>query len=144
MSKIVGSIRSIQNLLVTTLKNNVAVNKRVYVFPGTTDQISSQLPRVTVSLISSPETFAGLGQGNNYPTWDFFTVKVDVWDKNPSNVDTIADDVLDALRTNRSLAGTNGQWFMMKANVATATTKNEQMQLYQRTINATGRWLQSA
>ena len=152
-----GSIRNLTYALNKLLRDNVSlVANRVYPV-GVREE--NRTPRISVSELTPRETFAGIGA--NVPVWKNVAFKIDVWDKDPIMVEKVAEQVEDAVAKNRSYRPasfpvrdektgatstvTNSEYFMnLRVTGGSATDLNASKQLYQRTINVGGLWLQLA
>jgi hypothetical protein len=84
------------------LRDNVSlVSNRVFP-PGVRQD--STMPRITLSQLTPRETFAGIGAG--IPVWKNVAFKIDCWDKNPVNCEKVAEQVEQAIASNRNFWNT--------------------------------------
>jgi len=140
-----GPIVTVEKGIQTLLKAGVtAVGNRVYI-PGNT--ISSMMPRITISMLTPVERYAGLGLANSTtPTWREFTVKLDIWSKKMSDCDTVADTLINYLDQNKTYTPTGGDgfWMMLRLTGGSATVLNEPSQIWNRSVNFSGKFMQTS
>lgn len=104
------------------------------------------MPRITV-VCPTPVERLIIGSGNTTaPTWRQFNAKIDVWDRRPGSVDTVADSVINAVGTKRynTPTGGDGNWPMLWVSGGGETVLNDGRQIYQRTIRVSGLFLQTS
>ena len=132
--------------MIELLRANVTyVNKRVY---PPDEREDATMPRVTVDAITPSDTPLGLGEGlGSYKgVWLLYTFNINIWDKDPGQIKTVADQVIYCIWKNRSYVpasprDAHGEFTLLTISGGSPTTENVGKQLYQRTINVTGRWL---
>jgi len=117
------------------------------VFPPGMKQ-DARTPRITIKPLTPTEKRVGIGEkyGSYMGLWYLFIYRVDIWDKDPTVVEKVADEVLYAIWKNRgyqpaSPKHLDGQFLLLQVAGGSATDLNQGLQLYQRTINVSGRWL---
>jgi hypothetical protein len=123
-----------------------SVQKRVYP-PGI--RVDAQMPRITITPLSPQDGPTWLGEGfggykGKFMNWTF---RVDIWDRDPTQIEKISSEVDYAVWKHRSYVPTaaadaaKGEFALLRINGGGAITMNEKFQLYQRTLNVTGLWL---
>ncbi len=138
-------IRNMQLAMRELLRNNVSlVSKRVYP-PGIRQD--AQMPRICVSALTPTEQRVGLGErfGKGMGLWRICTFKVDVFDKDPTRCELVADQICNVVWKNRGYTpsvSTFGYFVNLEVSGGSGTSLNSALQLYQRTINITGRWIE--
>ena len=123
-----------------------SVQKRV--FPPGIKQ-SSQMPRITITPLAPTERRVGIGEGyGSYKgLWYLWTFRVDVWDRDPTQVENSSNEVLYAVWKHREYIPTTaadalkGQFLLLETKGGSTVSLNQAYQLYQRTINVSGIWL---
>ena len=121
-----------------------AVQKRVYP-PGI--KRDAQTPRITISPITPSETRVGIGE--NFGTYKGIyyncTFRVDIWDIDPNQIETVANQIAYAIWKHRDYTPTTnssyGQFILLELNGGSGTEKNIGVGLFRCTMNITGRWL---
>ena len=129
------------------LRNGVkSVQNRV--FPPGIKQ-SAMMPRITVTPMTPTERRIGIGEGfSAYKgLWLIYTFRVDVWDKNPSQIEKTSDEVMYTIWKHRDFVSSNsanaamGNFLLLEVKGGGAVTLNQAYQIYQRTLNISGIWL---
>lgn len=125
--------------------NVAAVSKRVYP-PGV--RRDATYPRITITPLSPTETRVSIGErfGSYQGLWYNYIFRVDVWDKDPSTVESVCDQVFYAIWKNRGYvpvtpANTYGEFLLLEIAGGSTTEVDAPTQLYRRTINVHGKWL---
>lgn len=157
-----GMIRASTFAMMKLLSANVpSVNipgtakARVYP-PGI--QEDAAMPRITVSQSTAPEQPAELGA--SVKSWADVTFSIDIFDKRPGQCDITADEVIQAIESNRNYAPATitvrvgdmednavdpkGQFYMLRISGGSPTIPFPPTQLYRRTVRVAGRWFKSA
>lgn len=123
-----------------------SVNKRVFP-PGI--RLGAQGTRITITPLTPTEKRVGLGEGfGSYKgLWLLYTFRVDVWDRDPVQVENTSNEVLYAVWKHRDYVpasvtdAAKGQFFLLEIKGGSSVNLNEALQIYQRTINVAGIWL---
>jgi hypothetical protein len=122
-----------------------SVQSRVYP-PGLKED--ARMPRITITALTPREERVGIGErfGSYMGLWYFYTFRVDVWDKDPNQVEKVSNEVMYSIWKNRNYTPASprdvyGQFVNLEISGGSATAINAAKQLYQRTLNITGRWL---
>lgn len=156
-------MRRVQYGLVALLRSYSAltafVGTRIYP-PGV--EVGAQLPRISVTVLTPSEPHAGAGLGAGVPTFRNFIARVDVHagPRMPQLCDAVAEEVEDAVATNRTYhPGTvtmtdytgktvtktaNGYFLLLKVTGGSETILSPALGHYVRTIQVGGQWFQSA
>ena len=122
------------------------VQKRVYP-PGIKQ--GATMPRITITPLTPTERRVGIGEGyGSYKgLWLLYTFRVDVWDRNPSQVEETSNEVMYAIWKHRDYVpsavadAAKGQFLLLEVKGGGTVALNEAYQVYQRTINVSGTWL---
>jgi hypothetical protein len=128
------------------LRANVPlVQNRVYP-PGV--RVDARDPRITISPLTPNEQRVGIGEGYGLYKGLFYNYlfRVDIWSKDPKVVELVADQVMYAVWKNRgytpaSPRNAQGNFLLLETTGGSVNTLNAGQQLYQRTINISGKWL---
>jgi hypothetical protein len=122
------------------------VQKRVYP-PGVKED--ALMPRITITPLAPTEKRVGIGEGyGSYKgLWYLWTFRVDVWDRDPTQVETTSNEVFYSIWKHREYVpavaanAAKGQFLLLEIKGGSPVTFNQGRQLYQRTINVAGLWL---
>lgn len=122
------------------------VQNRIYP-PGI--RVDAQMPRITITPLTPQDGPSWIGENFGAYKGKFltYTFKVDIWDRDPTQVEAVSNQVdyaiwkhrgyLPASTANKAL----GEFLLLRVNGGGAVTENKALQLYQRTMNVTGMWL---
>jgi len=110
------------------------------------------MPRITITPLTPQDGPSWIGENYGTGKGKFvrWTFKVDVWDRDPSQVEKVSSEVDYAIWSHRGYISTVaanallGEFALLKINGGSAVTMNNQYQIYQRTLNITGLWLSKA
>jgi hypothetical protein len=139
-------VRASTYALIELLRANItSVQKRVYP-PGIRQD--SQMPRITVFQLTPTEIRLGIGEryGSGKGLWRICTFKIDCWDKNPTACEETADRVMRTIWDNRYYKTANvpyGFFINLETAGGSETILNPGLQIYQKTVNVRGRWLET-
>jgi len=124
------------------------VQNRVY--PPDIKQ-DARTPRITITALTPTERRTGIGEGwASYKGLFYnYLFRVNIYDKDPKQVEDTADQVFYAVWKNRgyvpaSPRNTYGEFVILEVAGGSPTELNVGLQLYQKTINVSGRWLSKA
>lgn len=120
--------------------------KRVYP-PGIKQ--GSLMPRITITPLTPTEKRVGLGEGfgTNKGLWLQYTFRVDIWDSDPTRIETVASEVQYAVWKHREYVpataadAAKGQFVLLEIRGGGSVALNEGVGVYQRTMNVAGIWL---
>ena len=129
------------------LRANVSsVSNRVFP-PGMRED--AQTPRITITPLTPTEKRVGIGEGwgSTKGLYYDYIFRVNVWDKDPSRLETVCGEVMHAVWKNRGYIPTDatnaalGQFINLEVKGGGEITQNAARQLYQRTLNIHGIWI---
>lgn len=148
-----GTIRASTYAMVKLLRDNVTALQGARAFPPG-EVVSSQQTRVIVQQYTPRERISGLGA--TVTSFATLRMKLDVYDKDSSKIDTVSDSVIQVIKQNRNYAPTvitigadqavtpKGQFYMLNIEGGTDVQFDERMQTYFRSIFVSGLWYQSS
>lgn len=123
-----------------------SAQKRIFP-PGI--KADAKTPRITITPLAPTEKRVGLGEGYGSYKGLFYlwTFRVDVWDRDPTQVENTSNEVFYAIWKHRNYIPSSvtdaakGQFLLLEVKGGGSVSLNDALQIYQRTINVSGMWL---
>ena len=147
-----GTLRASTYALMKLLRDNASVlQQRVYP-PGVVE--SAMMPRATVTQYTPKEQIDGLGA--SVTSFSQVRFKVNIYHKDPGQIDPVSDSVIQAVKQNRNYAPAaitigqdaavdpKGKFYQLAIDGGGEVSVDNKTQLYFRSIIVSGVWHQTS